>query len=99
MKIKTNKFLAKQLAKSNIPTYNHTKAIEELNELATVLTQRVNKPTKVSSKKIIEEIGDVRQRLAVLEEIYGKKKIQKRIEYKENKLLGYLKSNKYRKKV
>lgn len=99
MKIKTNDFLAKQLAESNDPIYNHTKAIEELNELATILTQRVNKPNRVDSKKIVEEIGDVRQRLAVLEKIYGKKKVQKRILFKETKLLGYLKSGKYKNRV
>lgn len=97
--IKTNNVLAKLLAKHNKPKYNLTKAAEELNELSTVLLQRVNKASKVSSEKIIEELGDVRQRLAVLEVIFGEKKVQKRVDYKEKKLLSYLEDGKYKKEV
>lgn len=97
--IKTNDFLSKKLANSNKAKYNHNKCAEELLELATLLVQRVNKPTKVSSKKIIEEIGDVRVRLAVLEEIYSKKSIQQRVNKKTNQLLSYLKLKKYKNKV
>jgi len=94
--IKTNKKLTKKLVNSNNAKYNHNKCAEELLELATLLVQRVNKPNKVSSKKIIEEIGDVRVRLAVLEKVYGKKLIQKRINDKSKQILNWFKIGKYK---
>lgn len=97
--IKTNELLSKTLSEQNNGKYNHNKCAEELLELATNLVQRVNKPSKVSNKKIIEEIGDVRVRLAILEEVYSKKKIQQRIDKKSNQLLKYLKLKKYKNKV
>lgn len=96
--IKTNDNLAKTLANDNNAKYNHNKCAEELLELATLLVQRVNKPTKVSSKKIIEEIGDVRVRLATLEKVYGEKPIQKRINKKSKQLLKWISIGKYKKK-
>ena len=97
--LKRDRLLAKYLAKHNDPKYNHTKAAEELNELATVLLQRVNKAKSVSSDKIIEELGDVEFRIGILKEIYSKKAIQKRIQYKESRARKNIKLKKYGNKV
>lgn len=60
--------------------FNLLKAAEEASELSAVLLQRVNKgPLKVSDKKIIEEIGDLKIRLWYLEAYYGKESVKNRI--------------------
>lgn len=70
----------------NTDNYNNLKAIEELNELATILTQKLTKPLKVKNQDIIDEIGDVKIRLWYLENKYGKEKVQKRMINKIGKL-------------
>lgn len=77
----------------NSPTYNTLKAIEELNELALILTQSLSKGA--SDDKIIEEIGDVKFRLKVIEARYKPELIQERINYKLRKNLKYIKEKKY----
>jgi NTP pyrophosphatase (non-canonical NTP hydrolase) len=65
-------------------TYNKT--IEELMELATVLTQQQNKQqSRDYTNEIIEEIGDVYTWLDELSKRFDKDKIQKRIESKRGK--------------
>ena len=66
------------------PPNNHTilKCIEELNELATVLMQQHNKPSKDMASKIQDEIADVRFRLGQLEKYYDKQTIDDRINRK-----------------
>lgn len=77
----------------NESIYNTLKAIEELNELSLILTQSLSKGCDES--KIIEEIGDVKFRLKVIEARYSPELIQERIDYKLKKNLKYLKTNKY----
>lgn len=77
----------------NESMYNTLKAIEELNELSLILTQSLSKGCDES--KIIEEIGDVKFRLKVIEARYSPELIQERIDYKLKKNLKYLKTNKY----
>lgn len=79
---------------NNDSNYNTLKLIEELNELSTILTQSLSKGA--SDEKIIEEIGDVKFRLKVVENRYDKKLIQERIEYKLKKNLKYIKEKKYK---
>ncbi len=74
--------------------YNTLKAIEELNELSLILTQSLSKG--VSEEKIIEEIGDVKFRLKVIESRYNEKLIQNRINYKLKKNLKYIQEKKYK---
>ena len=78
---------------TNHATYNTLKAIEELNELSLILTQSLSKGCDES--KIIEEIGDVKFRLKVIEARYDPKLIQERIDYELKKNLKYLKTKKY----
>ena len=68
----------------NNASRQHKKLIEELLELATILTQQMNKPKKDFTKHIIEEIGDVKWRLGQVEKYYDSCAIQKRIN-KKNK--------------
>ena len=99
MKVKVNKELSKFLAVKNTVEYNIRKASEELQELSLILTQKLNKPKKALNNSIIEEIGDVEIRLGVLKELYSKKRIQKRIEFKENKYRKYIRDGKYKNNI
>ena len=75
----------------NNPTYQLSKASEEFQELALILTQKINKPYKVKEKEIIDEIGDCEIRLAVLKSIYNKNgEVDKRIAEKLSKFNSYL---------
>lgn len=78
---------------TNHATYNTLKAIEELNELSLILTQSLSKGC--DENKIIEELGDVKFRLKVIEARYDPQLIQERINYKLKKNLKYLKTKKY----
>lgn len=78
----------------NNKNYNTLKLIEELSELATILTQSLTKGAE--PEKIIEEIGDVKMRLKVVEARYSKELIQGRIDFKLKKNLKYLKQEKYK---
>ena len=66
------------------PPNNHTilKCIEELNELATVLIQQHNKPTKDMYSKIQDEIADVKHRIGQIEQYYNQSAIDARIHRK-----------------
>lgn len=78
----------------NEKSYNFLKAIEELQELSLILTQDMSKG--VHEEKIIEEIGDVKFRLKVLESYFDPEKIKQRINKKLAKNLNYIKQNKYK---
>lgn len=75
--------------------YDCLKAVEELNELSTVLTQSLTKNNKSTQAHIIEEFGDVKFRLGVLINYFNRKSIKKRYQFKLNKSIGYLKTQKY----
>jgi NTP pyrophosphatase (non-canonical NTP hydrolase) len=74
--------LTKDLAVSNSWLYNHTKACEELAELSTELLKKINKrgnPKEPSDQAVIDELGDVTIRLAVLVRMYGAEAVNKRV--------------------
>ena len=66
----------------------HKKLAEECMELALIITQQLNKPKMDFEEEIIEEIGDVKWRLELIEKYYDKEKIQERIMYKKNRELN-----------
>lgn len=82
------------MIKNNDKNYNTLKLIEELGELSTILTQSLTKGAEPA--KIIEEIGDVKMRLKVIEARYPAELIQRRIDFKLKKNLKYLKQEKYK---
>ena len=63
----------------------HNKLVEELLELATIITQQLNKPKLDLEESIIEEIGDVKYRLEQIEKYYDSNKIKKQVLFKKNK--------------
>ena len=68
--------------------FNLSKAVEELSELATVLTQRLNSDeSRISDQMIIDEIGDVQIRIDVLKLMFGVKQVEERICYKTKELI------------
>ena len=66
----------------------HKKLAEECMELALIITQQLNKPKMDFEDGIIEEIGDVKWRLELIEKYYDQEKIQDRIMYKKNRELN-----------
>lgn len=91
------KKIIKHLAETNDFKYNLLKTAEELQELSLILTQFCLKEERIDSQKIIDEIGDVKIRLKVLELLFNKdkKKIKKRILFKLSKLNQYIAQKKY----
>lgn len=81
-----NKKKVVKLLECNTYDFNIRKTIEELNELSLILMQSLNKPDKNFTEEIIEEIGDVKLRIAWLENNFSLKKIKKRIETKFNQI-------------
>lgn len=83
---------------TNESLYNFNKAIEEATELNEVLIKRIVKeggPKSPSDDSIIEEIGDLYIRLAILSKKFGESKIQDRINFKMDKYESYIKDKKY----
>lgn len=79
--------LLKAISKWGIPTQTN-KLQEELLELALVLNQ-LNCPTKLPSEmeeKLYDELADVKIMMAQSEIIFDSDRINKRVEYKLNKL-------------
>ena len=66
----------------------HKKLAEECMELALIITQQLNKPKLDFEDEIIEEIGDVKWRLELIEKYYDQEKIKERILYKKNRELN-----------
>ena len=93
---KKQDILIKKIYKQNNPIYNLHKAAEEFQELALVLTQLALKPQKVDHQEVIDEIGDCKIRLRILEQIFDNKKIEERIKFKLGNFEGYLKEGKYK---
>ena len=90
-----DKELIKYLVENNDYKYNLLKTAEELQELSLVLTQMALKKEKVDKQEVIDEIGDVKIRLKVIQHFFSRKKVKKRIKFKLNKLKSYVKENKY----
>lgn len=84
------------LVETNDYDYNLLKAAEELQELSLVLTQTVLKRKKVNPQEVIDEIGDVKIRIKIIEEFFDKEKVKERIEYKTSKFAEYLEKGKYK---
>lgn len=94
------------LVNKNSPEYNHTKAAEELNELATVLLQKLNKKggaKEPTDQEIIDELGDVQIRLLVLMQMYDpelededRSKIYERMTKKMEKYKALIDEGKYK---
>jgi hypothetical protein len=84
------------MAQNNTLKYNRLKAAEELQELALVLVQKVNKPEKISDQQIIDEIGDVKIRLEVLQRLFSSDEINKRINNKLNQFQRFIESEKHK---
>ena len=92
---------------SNQGDYNITKCIEELNELATVLGQYINKKgskKQPSKQEIIDEIGDVKCRLEFIlipaagifkEEDDAHTAVEARAGYKIMKYYDFVREGKY----
>lgn len=91
----TDNQLINHLVNKNDYKYNLLKTAEELQELSLVLTQMALKENKVNKQEVIDEIGDVKIRLRVLEHFFSRKRVQKRIEFKMKKLKQYVSENKY----
>lgn len=85
-----------KLIETNDPKYNLQKAAEEFQELALVLIQLSLKPKKVKTQEVIDEIGDCKIRLAILEGIFDPKAIEERVDYKIGKFEEYMKEGKYK---
>ena len=65
----------------------HKKLAEECMELALIITQQLNKPKLDFEDDIIDEIGDVKWRLKLVEKYYNSKRIEERINYKKDREL------------
>ena len=65
----------------------HKKLAEECMELALIITQQLNKPKMDFEDEIIEEIGDVKWRLELIQAYYDSEKIEDRIRYKKSREL------------
>tara|TARA_R110000772_G_scaffold54130_1_gene123520 strand:- start:43293 stop:43589 length:297 start_codon:yes stop_codon:yes gene_type:complete len=79
------------LSNTNNSKYQLLKACEELSELTTALLQYVNKKgRKTTDQDVIDEIGDVKIRLKILENVFGKSKVKERYQKKLKKFSGYI---------
>lgn len=85
------------LFEKNGEKYNLHKASEECQELGLVLNQYLLKPGKVDQQEIIDEIGDVKIRLAILEKMFPTDKIQERVNFKLSKYQEYIDHQQYNK--
>lgn len=91
-----NKKVIKTLVNTNDPTYQLVKACKELSELNTAVLQYVTKKgRKTTKQEIIDEIGDVKIRIKILEKVFGEKEVKKRVDFKLKKFGGYIKEGKY----
>jgi len=91
-----DKKLIKYLVKNNDYKYNLLKTAEELQELSLVLTQMALKKEKVDEQEVIDEIGDVKIRLKVIQHFFNRKKVKERIKFKLDKFRSYIKEDKYK---
>ena len=63
----------------------HKKLVEELLELATIITQQLNKPKLDLEEEITKEIGDVKWRISQVEKYYNINEINNQIQYKNDR--------------
>ena len=64
------------LIDNNDDEYQLIKACEELSELTTALLQFITKKgVKTTAQDVIDEIGDVKIRLKILEQIFGRDEV------------------------
>lgn len=83
----------------NEPNFNYVKLAEELAELSEVVLKRYIKKEKNKPPlyKIVEEAGDVILKLRILSRMEDiSDDINKRVLFKTEKLLGYIKEGKYK---
>lgn len=91
-----NEEIIKYLVENNDYKYNLLKTAEELQELSLAITQLINKPNKVDEQEIIDELGDVKIRLKVIQHFFSRKKVKERIKFKLDKFRSYIKEDKYK---
>ena len=70
---------------NDLKEYDFRKCVEELNELATVLMQQINKPHKDLSVGIVEEMGDVFYRMENMLDHYDRDLVMERKKHKKEK--------------
>jgi hypothetical protein len=92
---KEEKELLRNISKNNQPLYNKLKCIEELSELSTILLQHLTKTDRVNEQEIIDEIGDVKIRLEILTDLFGRSKVKERVKYKLKKYHEYYTGKQY----
>ena len=92
----TDKELIQYLVDNNDYKYNLLKAAEELQELSLVLTQMALKKEKVNPQEVIDEIGDVKIRLKVIQHFFSRKKVKERIRFKLDRFRSYIQEGKYK---
>lgn len=87
----------RHIANTNNRNYNVLKALEEMAELSEKLLKSLTKSSelKPTKKEIIEEIGDVQIRLAVLSHQFGAEEVNTRVNYKVGRMKKRIKSGKY----
>jgi len=99
-----NEFI-KFLSDYNNFEYNLLKLSEELSELDCEIKRYFTKPPankkelKEFNKKIVEESGDVKYRLEILVNSFGKELVDKRIIKKLKKLEEHYQAGKYKHKL
>jgi len=89
-------YIIYKVSQTNTRKYNLLKASEEFQELALILTQQRTKKNKDFEEDIIEEIGDCKIRLMILEHLFDKDKIEERVQFKLSKFQEYLDKGKYK---
>lgn len=97
--IHVNPQVIEYMVAKNGVDYNQRKAAEEFSELVTVLLQRENKKIKGSpdDQEVIDEIGDAIIRLEILKKLYNEEEIQRRVDHKLSKYVGYIEQQTYSK--
>jgi NTP pyrophosphatase (non-canonical NTP hydrolase) len=94
-KIMTNNEVLAFLITNNSEEYQLTKACEELSELTTALLQYITKKgTKTTAQDVIDELGDVKIRITILEILFGIGKVNERYDFKLKKFAGYIQDRK-----
>ena len=92
--------IIQKLINTNDKIYQLTKAAEETSELTTALLQYITKKGRKTTKQdVIDEIGDAKIRIEILEEIFGKKAVKKRYTDKLKKFTDYLETGKYKGRI
>jgi hypothetical protein len=88
---KDEKVVVDAMIAKNEPQYQLLKALEELSELQTALLQFITKDGRKTTKQdVIDEIGDVKIRIRILETVFGKEKVDKRVHFKLCKFEEYM---------